>query len=305
MANKLMSGKSTIVSIAALAAVLAIGTAVRAAKPPFPTAKKFSHALQTVTGINLVTGIVANHVASSVLEHKLGGKVHAKVKIYNMTDLLDGKVKSVEFTFKDPSLKGVQVGKLHVASNGPLWVCYRKHDGLKPGILSPVLFTLDGNVSQAQVAEALKSPKIESHLSALKLDLPGLGDQQLSFFEPHVALKDGKVNIDTTLITAGGSKDTGVPITLNATPFLSGDSQIRLKDLAVVSKDIEDPKEFAGFLTGLFNPLVNFARMDRLDHAFRLQNLVVKDNELDFNGRLLLAPKPANAKVVESLNAKK
>lgn len=273
-------------------------------KPPFPIASKTSMLLQKATGITALTNFVASKACEIAIGQKLGGKIKAKVRVYSLTDLVAGKVKAIDLTAKDASVSGVKVGFLHIATNQPLWVRYRKQHGLRPGVLSPVLVSLEGHVSEKDVTQALQNPKIASSLSALKLDLPGLGSQQLQILDPKVQLEEGKVKIHAWMVTKGAHRETGVPVNISAVPYLEGDAKICVKDTQVESPNIENPKEFALFVTELLNPLVNFGRMDRLDHAFRMQTLTVTEDQVDFAGRLILAPKP-NTQVVQKVSNKK
>jgi hypothetical protein len=273
-------------------------------KPPFPVASKTSLFVQKVTGITGLTNFVASKACEIALGHILGGKIKAKVRVYSFTDLLAGKFKALDVTAKNASLSGVKVGFLHVATNQPLWVRYRKQHGLKPGVLSPVLVSLEGHVSEKDITHALQNPKIASSLSALKLDLPGLGSQQLQILEPKVQLEGGQVKIHAWMVTKGAQRETGVPVDISAVPYLESDAKICVKDAKVESPAIENPQEFALFATELLNPLVNFGRMDRLDHAFRMQSLTVKEDQVDFAGRLILAPKP-NTQLVQKVSNKK
>jgi hypothetical protein len=63
--------------------------------------------------------------------------------------------------------------------------------------------------------------------------------------------------------------------------------------MKVDSPDIVEPEKFADFTAKLLNPVVDFARMDRRDHAFRLDSLRVsgKAGDVEGDGRLLLVPR--------------
>ncbi|CAF0878108.1 unnamed protein product [Rotaria sordida] len=128
-------------------------------------------------------------------------------------------------------------------------------------------------------------------MSGLKLDLPGLGEQQLEVMKPKVTIVDDLLILEATLVTKGASLDTGVPIKLSARPKLVGDSKIMLEELQVEGPDIVEPEKFAQFAQNLLNPLIDFARMDRRDHAFRLADLKVGGGGVSGDGKLLLVPK--------------
>jgi hypothetical protein len=261
-------------------------------KPPFPIAGTFSHLCQTFSGLNFAAKAISQTVASKVAEHKLGGKVKVKLRLYNATDLMAGKIKSAEITAKGCTISGAKLDEIDIATNGPLWYRLKSKPNQRRGIGTPVLLSINGHLSEQACSQGLSNPKIAQALSALKLELPGLGSQQLQILEPKVKMDQGKVQIAAWLATTGATTDTGVPITICATPYLEGDSKICLKDATVNCPVIENPDQFGSFFTELLNPLVNFGRMDRLDHAFRMQSLEVKPSRMDFAGRLILAPKP-------------
>jgi hypothetical protein len=258
--------------------------------PTFAIGSKFSRTLQTVTGINFLTEVVANQTSKIILQRKLGGKVRVKIKTYSLTDLIAGKVKAVAVDVDQAKLKGVGLGDLSVASQNPIWFNYRKKNGAI-GLKAPTMLFMRAELSQEQIAEALKTPRLVASMSGLKLDLPGLGEQQLEVMQPSVQIVDDQIKLEATLVTKGASVETGVPIKISARPKLVGDSKIMLEDLQVEGPDIIEPDKFAQFAQDLLNPLIDFARMDRRDHAFRLADLKVGGGGVTGDGKLLLVPK--------------
>jgi hypothetical protein len=266
------------------------GTAPSKTEAPFPLGSKFSRTLQRVTGVNLITGAVASEVAKQVLQHKLGGKVKVKVRTYSLTDTLAGKVRSVSIQTNGCKVKDVPLGKVAIKSENPIWYDYRRRNGHKPGLNLPVAMTVQAQVDQDQVGKALSTEAVSKSLRGLKLDLPGLGEQQLQILNPKVQLVGDAVKIDATLVTLGASPDTGVAIIISAKPFLQG-SKIMLEDMHVSCPDIEDPAAFAKFAQDLFNPILDFGKFDRADHAFRLTSFGLQQDKVVGNGCLLLVPK--------------
>jgi hypothetical protein len=260
---------------------------------PFPLSSKFSRRLQRYTGINWLGAAIASQAASLVVQHKLGGKVKVRVKTYSLTDLIAGKVKSLSIEVKGPKLSGVALGEVSIQSANPIWYAYRKNKNGDRGLKSAVILSVRANLSQKQIALALENPTVASKLHGLKLDLPGLGEQQLEVVKPKVQIIDDLLKLEGTLVTKGGTLESGVPVTIVARPKLVGDSQIVLDQMKVDSPDIVEPEKFADFTSKLLNPVVDFARMDRGDHAFRLDSLKVsgKDGDVEGDGRLLLVPK--------------
>jgi hypothetical protein len=267
-------------------------------KDPFPLSSKFSRRLQRFTGINWLGAAVASQAASFVVQRKLGGKVKVRVKTYSLTDLMAGKLKSLSIEVKGPKLSGVSLGEVSIKSANPIWYAYRKAKNGDRGLKSPVLLTVKASLSQKQIALALENPAVSSKLHGLKLDLPGLGELQLEVVKPKVQIIDDLLKLEGTLVTKGGTMESGVPVTIVARPKLVGDSQIVLDQMKVDSPDIVEPEKFADFTAKLLNPVVDFARMDRTDHAFRLDTLKVsgKDGDVKGDGRLLLVPKMKAAK---------
>ena len=276
------------------AATPAAASGVKGGAAPFPIAGKFSRRLQRYSGVNWLGAALASQAAGLVVHHKIGGHVKVRVKTYSFTDLLAGKLKSVSIEVKDPKLTGIALGQISIKSGGPIWYAYRKSkNGESRGLKTPVILAVRANLSQRQIAKALENPAVSSKLHGLKLDLPGLGEQQLEVIKPRVEILDDLLKIEGTLVTRGGSVDSGVPVTISAKPVLVGDSQIVLDQLKVESVDIVEPEKFADFTSKLLNPVVDFARLDRRDHAFRLDSLKVsgRDGDVVGDGRLLLVPK--------------
>lgn len=261
---------------------------------PFKIGSKFSRTLQTVTGINFVTEIVASQVAKSQIEKKTGGKVRVKVKTFSLTDLAAGKVKSVDVQVLDPKLKGspIQAGDLRLTSDSPFWYEYRKGKDRKRGMQTPVLMTVKAEMSESQIEKALNTPEISRTLKGLKLDLPGLGEQSLQVLKPKVDLRDDSITLDAVLVVEGAAIETGVPVKISAKPRLVEDRRIFLDDLKVDAEGLVEPDKFSAFAQTLLNPLIDFSKLDRRDHAFRLNTLKIEGDEMVGSGKLLLAPQP-------------
>ncbi|HEY9714671.1 MAG TPA: LmeA family phospholipid-binding protein, partial [Chroococcales cyanobacterium] len=261
-----------------------------AAKPQFPVAGPVSHTLQRITGVTWLGEVVANQVAKKALQKKLGGKAKVKVTAYSLTDLIAGKVKAVQVKMVGSNVKNIPLGEVKLATDNPFWYDYHRKEGRIQGLQNPLLLSVEGHLAQDDVTNALASPRVTKQLRGLKLDLPGLGEQQLQVVRPKVQLSKGLVYIDALLVTEGAAEDTGVPIKISGRPELAGD-KIVLKDMKVDSPYIVEPEKFAAFSEELLNPIVDFSRLDRKDHAFRLKNLAVLDDSVDGGGQLLLVPK--------------
>jgi hypothetical protein len=267
-----------------------IQTSIIVSEPKFPIGSKFSRTVQTVTGVNFFTQIIAGIVASRIVEKKVGGHVKVKVKVYSLTDLYAGKVKSVSIESRGSKLKDVPLGTVHVVTNDPVYFDWHKHDGKAAGLAYPFTMSVMGGLREQEVCKALATEALANSLRGLKLDLPGLGETQLQVLEPKVALGDNRIQIDAKLITKGASPDTGVDLTISAIPVLEG-SKVFLRKMRVNSPDIIDPVHFAKFVEDLFNPIVDFGKYDRADHAFRLTSFVVERDQVKGTGNLLLVPR--------------
>jgi hypothetical protein len=270
---------------------MTLPAAAKDASPPFAVAGGVSRTLQTVTGLNFLTERLAGGIAGLVLRHELGGCVKVKVRTFSFTDLVAGKIKSIDVTIERSSYKGVPLGSLHIAGRQPIWVRYLKRKGQKTGLLAPVMVTIEGTVSERQLAKALSCELVATKLRMIKLDLPGLGEQQLQLLEPSVDFRPDTVAVQTLLVTRGADPETGVKLTVEGKPNLVGDSKIVLESMSVSSPDIERPEQFSSFAEQLLNPLVDFSKMDRRDHAFRMSKLKFGDDRLEFSGNLVLAPR--------------
>jgi hypothetical protein len=225
-----------------------------------------------------------------VIQHKLGGKVKVRIRTYSFTDTLAGKIKSVSIRTDGCKIKDVPLGQVSIKSENPFWYDYHRKNGHKPGLNQAVAMTVTAQVDQQQVARALSTEAVSKSLRGLKLDLPGLGEQQLQILNPKVKLAGDKIKIDATLVTLGADPETGVAIVISAKPVLQG-AKIMLEEMEVSSPDIEDPAAFAKFAQDLFNPIFDLGKFDRADHAFRLTNFGLMDDKVVGNGNLLLVPR--------------
>lgn len=272
--------------------------------PPFPVAGTFSRKLQKYTGVTALTAVASNLLLNAGLRIKMGSGIKAKVGIYSATDLLSGKIRNLEIRMTGARYKNARLGDFSLASVNPIWCRLRRHGDIPSGLAQPVMFKISGRISALNVASGLASPAIASNLRSVKLDLPGLGGQCLQFLDPKVTIPSDNIEISSTLVTAGAPASTGVPIKLTGRPELINRSRIFIRDLQVDSPDIPNPKEFAAFTANLLNPIVDFARMDRQTHAFRLDDLKISAGQVIFNGNLLLAPKVVNPAIAQSSTRK-
>lgn len=302
--NKSKKARYQSLAFAILAAIPLTVLPSQAAKneepPPFPIGSKVSRTVQKVTGINWVSEQVAGKVAGAVIRHKVGGKARVKVKTYSLTDLLSGKIKSVDVKLANPRVEGVELGNIEVASKNPVWFSPFKGKNKKRGLNNPVNLSVKGDLSQDEVAKALASAEITKAIRGFKLDLPGLGDQELEVLKPQVDIEDKLVTITGTLVTRGAGEDTGVPIKIQATPKLVAQNEVYLDNLKVESPFIVEPEKFSQFMSDLLNPIVRFSRYDRHTHAFRLFALDVSADKVKGEGNLLLVPKDYKPQVAKS-----
>ncbi len=257
--------------------------------PPFKVAGAVSRTLQTVTGLNLLASVVAGQAAKTVLKKKLGGKVKVKVKLYSFTDLLSGKVKSVDCSLAGSNIKGVNVGHVNASTNQPIWLDL--HDKRHIQLKTPVFVSVNAALTPEEISAALKSEKVANSLRGLNLDLPGLGAQQLQVVNPKVEFIEDNVCIQALLKAEGADDSTGVPLKITGKLKLKGDDRVEIADMKVEGEDIVEPEKFANFAEELLNPLIDLKRMDRKDHAFRLSSLDVGQGGLTGEGRLIIAPK--------------
>lgn len=260
-------------------------------KAPFKTSGKLSYNLQKFTGLTFASNFLASQISSLALSSYLHGRVRCKVKSYALTDMLAGKFKSIEVKAKSGKVQGINFGRAEITASSPLWIAYLEHHGQKPGLRNPVLLSWKASLSEEEANKALSQAKSHPQLAQIPIQVPGLGNQTLEMLNPKITLAQDKVIIDTTLVTAGSTSDTGVKLTISALPVLEGDSIIKLQNTSIQSDDIVNPEQFAKFTEDLLNPLVNLARLDRAGHAIRMDQLDLKDSSLYTKGRLILAPK--------------
>jgi hypothetical protein len=256
--------------------------------PPFPICNKWGLAVQKYSGINRLTEIATARIAAMCIKAKLGGRIKVSLKVYSFTDLLSGKVKSLTVKLSGASYRGVPLGDITFASSNPLWYHPFKSHKLQIGLQAPVLVSFKGNMEGACVSKLLAdNSSLFSKMG--KLELPGMGTQQLEFLKPHASIEEGKICLRSTVVTAGAAPDTGADLAVTGVPYLDG-SKVMLKDLSVTSSDITDPAAFSAFAESVANPLFNLARFDRRDHALRLDTLAVEGSSIKYGGRLIVAP---------------
>ncbi len=300
---KLVTKLHVLVLLAYATPAFATPAEPEAAPPPFPIGSKFSRTVQKVTGITFLSDVIAGQAAKKVLRKKLGGKVKVKVKTFGLTDLVAGKIKSVSVSSDGGAYKNVPLGEVKMDSATPIWYQYKRKDGQKPGLKTAILLNVKGDLSTNDIITALGSERIAKSMRGLKLDLPGLGEQQLQVVRPKVEIGDNTLKIDALLVTQGAAENTGVPIVISGRPVLEGD-KIFLRKMKVNSPDIAEPEKFAAFAEELLNPIVDFSRMDRKDHAFRLKELAIKKDVVQGGGQLLIAPR-SDVAVAQSTDASK
>lgn len=259
-------------------------------KRPFAIGNKFSRTVQTATGITFVSQIISNEIASRVASKKLGGHVKVRMQLYGLTDLLAGKIKSVTVKGDGCSYKQMPLGQVTLSSATPIWFDWHKLNGKTVGLREPIYVSIAGSLRQEDVCKALSSEAVTRSLRGLRLDLPGLGDQQLEILDPKVSLQEKRITISSKMVTKGASADTGIDMTLSAMPVLNG-SKILLTDMVVSCPDIMDPTSFSKFVQDLFNPIIDFGRYDRSDHAFRLEKFTIEKDRVLGDGNLLLVPR--------------
>lgn len=258
-------------------------------KPPFKVAGKLSRELQKITGLNFIAESISGIIAKRVLEHKLGGKAKIKIKTYSFTDLLAGKIESISVSLKHGHAKNIQVSDITIAPTTPIWIDTKGRHGKRDSLKTPVTMSISASLTDADVCRALASETVTSSLRGLKLDLPGLGGQILQIIQPKVNLLRDSIIIDASLIAKDAKPDTAVKINICAKPVLVG-SKIILQDLKIDSPDLDNTDVLAQFVKTLFDPLIDFAKFDRTDRAFRLTNLSFTTDKVLLTGKLLLVP---------------
>lgn len=260
--------------------------------PSFRIASKNSRAIQKYTGLTWLSERsieICSDIAAKIF---LGGKPQITVRAYSLTDCLSGKFRAFSAELKNCSFRGIPIAHLKIESLNPPQIRLFNSRKVSPGLRAALMVAVSGDIEERDLSMALRSPEIASQIGFLRLQLPGLGDQQLQIIDPELSLSNGRVNIKTGLITANAAKETGVEMEISARPELEGDRFIVLKDSKINCKDIINPEEFACFSQDLLNPLLDFARFDRKNHAFRLNKLEAGEQKFHFAGKLLMVPSP-------------
>jgi len=271
----------------------------------FPISKPISRNIQKFTGVTIVSQFIAAQAAQHVLHRRLGGKVKVRIRTWALTDLLAGKVKSIDVKLKGCNYKGVPIGTAEIGAHAPVWLRLRSEGDNKAGLRVPLMLTAKVDFASEDVSDALAINSVASAMRGLRLDLPGLGEQQLQILAPRVNLDSGKIVVDATLVTKGAPKETGVAMHVVGTPTLEGNDRVVLKEMKVDCPDIVEPEKFAAFVEQLLNPIVNFHRFDRSNFAMRLNALDVTEKRVHAEGNIIIAPRPPKKPVVTGEATKK
>ncbi len=287
------AGASSCLLALALAALLSTGSRASATNLPFSTAGSFSHNLQKYTGVTAAANFFTSTAIAAALKHKIKGQFKVKVQNYSLTDLLAGKIKKIDITVTGWQYRSMPIKSLSITTVTPVWIRLDRHH--RHVLLCPAMFAVSGAVSADNLETGLVNPVIATSLGSIKLNMPGLGRQQLILHTPQIAVHKDSVEIKTILASAGATTDKGVPMRLKGKPELIGGTKIYLRNLEIDSPDIPNPREFAAFASQIVNPIIDFSRLDRDTHAFRMETLAVADDEVRFSGNLLLAPKASTS----------
>lgn len=259
---------------------------------PFKIGNPLGRVIQNITGITPISQFILDQTVQAILRHQLGGKVKVKIRLWSLTDLLAGKIRGANLRLAGSSYKGVPMGIMEAQVNEPVQLTFLA-SGKKRRRLrfdAPLLVTLKVKVKEEDLAVALANAKVASSLKALKLDLPGLGQQELEILSPKVKLDNDLVTVAGVLVTKGGSPDTGVPLKISGNLKLKGDESIVLANTVVDAKTLVDPEHFASFLEDLLNPIVSLHKFDRATRALRLDNLAIARGFVAAEGRVILVP---------------
>jgi len=260
---------------------------------PFKIGNPAIRLVQNLTGITPISQFLLNRTLEIALRHQFPGKVKAKVRLWSLTDLLAGKIKGAKLSLNECSYQGIPLGVIEAEMNAPLQLAYSSSvpkKRRKLALSTPILVSLKVKVREKDLAAALESTKVTSSLRALKLDLPGLGQQQLEVLSPKVSLDSDLITVNGTLVTKGASADTGVPLTLSGNLKLKGDESIVLENCTIDCKTLVDPAHFASFFEDLLNPIVTLHKFDKPNRALRLDNLTIAKGFVTAEGRVILAP---------------
>lgn len=266
------------------------------AKSPEPEAAftvsgKLGRAVQKYTGLTWLSQHTLELCSSLTARCYLGGHPRFSIKTYSLTDSLSGKFKSIEIDLKGCSYKKIPLGNIHLSTVNPVQFRLFKSKRGRAGVAIPVMVAVKGELSEEQIAKALRSSAVCSSLNFLRIELPGLGEQRLQVLEPVVSLRESAIHINTWLVAAGADKSTGIPLDVEAQPVLQADRYIVLTNTQVKSVDIVEPEKFSLFIEDLLNPLVDFGRFDRKNCAFRLEQFKISGKKIEFVAKLLLVPK--------------
>lgn len=277
-------------------------TEITEVKPTFPIGNKVSRGIQKYTGINFLTGYITSKVVGHTIKKRVGGKVKVKVKTFSLTDLIAGKVKSIDIKMNNSKFEEVPVSGIRISTKAPAWFSRKRKN--RSHLNTPVVLNVQGQVQQKDLTAALASENLLSKMKGLKLELFGLGEQQLDVLKPRVKIEDDKFNIEGTLITKGGAPDTGVPFKITGTPELINKQKIVITNLKVESDCIVEPETFAKFVSKLINPIVDFGRYDRTTQAFRLSSFDIANQKVSGIGELILVPPKPTPKSKKKISEK-
>ncbi len=239
--------------------------------------------VENATGVTFGSQIITALIADHILSKKIKGHVKLRLKFYSLSQFFKYKIKAVNLTLTNASIKGVKFKSVKFISTKPLLGKLVDKQNLVFDEPLQGYFTV--KINQADLAQTLNNAKVLDRLKAFSLKLPDFGSVKLSLINPKVKFSNDKIIIAAKLVGSDGNVDNGADINISGKLALDSPSFIVLKELQVTSPDITDSTDFSSTISDLINPVVNLYRLRKNGYAIELRDIITENNEILVKGK--------------------
>lgn len=280
------SALSVCLSAVLAASLLAPGLAAEkdqdVAYPEFKTGSGFSRAVQRATGITAVSGWVANRIVRRELARYLEGDMDSRLKLYSATDLLAGKAR--RFSVKGENLVYdhlVPLSEFSLESDQAFPLYVKK--GRRPFLLRPVKLKLHAVMTEADLNRMVQTDKGRKLLTAMKLDIPPFGRQELDVLDPEIRIEQDRLKITTRVNKHESGPEKALPIEITGKLYAEK-SRLKLSNIGIHVEGLGEAREVARLVENYFAELVDLSKIKVDRHKLK----IAFDGTTVAEGRLVL-----------------
>ncbi len=268
--------------------------------PEFKTGSGFSQALQRITGITAVSGWVANRVVRRELSRYLDGPIHSRLKLFSATDLLAGKARRLSIHGENLVYADwVPLSEFSLESDHDFPLYVKK--GKKPFLLRPVKLKLHAVMSESDLNRMLQSEKGRNLLTAMKLDIPPFGRQELDVLAPQIRITGDKLMVKTRVNKHESAPEKALPIEITAGLYAEK-SRLKLSNIGIYVEGLGEAREVARLVENYFADLVDLSKIkvDRHKLKIAFDQTRVADGRVLLDATVTVTP---DAKLIRALAA--